>query len=181
MPRRIHSYADPRRFVAGTVGLPGERTFYLQAGDGRALTSVALEKSQVDMLADRIGRLLAQAGVPDDAGRDDNDPLDLPLEEEFRVGTLGIAWIPGEGEGQGDRILIEAHAVGDEEAAEPGDDDPDAPDTLRVWLTPEAAAAFARRSRALVAAGRPPCPFCLQPLDPGGHVCPRANGYRRRA
>lgn len=179
MPRRIHSYVDPRRFVAGTVGLPGERTFYLQASDDASVTSVSLEKAQVAMLAERLERLVAQAGVAETAGRDDNDPLALPLDEEFRVGALGIALLPDDGvEG---RILVEAHALGEEEAAEPGDDDADAADTLRVSLTPEAAAAFARRARALVAAGRPPCPFCLQPLDPGGHICPRANGYRRRA
>ncbi|MFM1966090.1 MAG: hypothetical protein RL134_1815 [Actinomycetota bacterium] len=179
MPRRIHSYVDPRRFVAGTVGLPGERTFYLQASDDRSVTSVALEKAQVAMLAERIERLVSQAGASEESGRDDNDPLALPLEEEFRVGALGIALVPEE-DGPA-RILVEAHALGEAEAAEPGDDDDEAADTLRVTLTPEAAAAFARRARALVAAGRPPCPFCLQPLDPGGHICPRANGYRRRA
>lgn len=179
MSRRIHAYVDPRRFVAGTVGLPGERTFYLQASDDRSVTAVSLEKAQVSMLADRVARLLEQADAPQSAGRDDNDPLSLPLEEEFRVGALGLAWIPDEGAGE--RLLLEAHALGEEEAAEPGDDDPSAADTLRVWLTPGAAAAFARRAKALVAAGRPPCPFCLQPLDPSGHICPRANGYRRRA
>jgi len=178
VPRRIHDYVDPRRFVAGTVGLPGERTFYLQASDSRSVTSVALEKAQVAMLAERLERLLAQMDIPDSAGRDDNDPLALPLEEEFRVGALGIAALPDEGSGE--RILIEAHALGEEEAAEPGDDDPDSADTLRVTLSMDAAAAFARRAKALVAAGRPPCPFCLQPLDPGGHICPRANGYRRQ-
>jgi uncharacterized repeat protein (TIGR03847 family) len=178
VPRRIHSYVDPRRFVAGTVGLPGERTFYLQASDARSVTSVALEKAQVAMLAERVERLLAQAGVPESAGRDDTDALALPLEEEFRVGALGIAWLPDEGSGE--RVLIEAHALGEEDAAEPGDDDDDAADTLRVSLSPDAAAAFARRAQALVAAGRPPCPFCLQPLDANGHICPRANGYRRR-
>jgi uncharacterized repeat protein (TIGR03847 family) len=178
VPRQIHAYVDPRRFVAGTVGLPGERTFYLQASDDRSVTSVALEKAQVAMLADRIGGLLAQAGIPETAGTDDHEALALPLEEEFRVGTLGIAWLP-DGE-DGDRVLVEAHALGDEEAAEPGDDDDDAADTLRVLLRPDAAASFVRRARTLVAAGRPPCPFCLQPLDPAGHVCPRANGYRRR-
>ena len=181
MSRRIHSYVDPRRFIAGTVGMPGERTFYLQASDESTMTSVALEKAQVAMLADRIGRLLAQSNVSANAGRDDNDALALPLEEEFRVGTLGIALLTDEGVDGGDRILIEAHALGEDDAAEPGDDDPSAADTLRVSLGLEAAAAFARRARALVAAGRPPCPFCLQPLDAGGHICPRANGYRRRA
>lgn len=159
--------------------MPGERTFYLQAQDGNIVTSVSLEKSQVAMLADRIGRLLMQAGLPMTLGADDNEPLSLPLEEDFRVGALGIAWLPDEG--AGDRVVIEAHMLGEAEAAEPGDDDPDAADTLRVSLTPAAAAAFARRAEALVAAGRPPCPFCLQPLDVGGHVCPRANGFRRRA
>lgn len=179
VPRRIHSYVEPRRFVAGTVGLPGERTFYLQASDDRSVTSVSLEKAQVSMLAERIERLIDQAGASVLAGRDDNEPLALPLEEEFRVGALGLAWISDEGAGEG--LLLEAHALGEDEAAEPGDDDPDAADTLRVFLSPDAAAAFARRAKALVAAGRPPCPFCLQPLDPTGHICPRANGYRRRA
>lgn len=179
MTRRIHAYVDPERFVAGTVGLPGERTFYLQVRDGAAMTSVSLEKAQVTMLAERIERLLAQAGLPLIAGVDDNAPLAVPLDEEFRVGALGIAWLPGEG-GDVDRILIEAHELGETEAAEPGEDDPGAADTLRVTITANVAAAFARRAQALVAAGRPPCPFCLQPLDPGGHICSRANGFRRR-
>lgn len=180
MARRILTYVDPRRFIAGTVGMPGERTFYLQASDGQAVTSVALEKAQVAMLAERVQRLVEEVGADPGAGADDNDPLSLPLEEEFRVGTLGISWLPEAGQGEG-RVLIEAHALGEAEAAEPGDDDDEAADTLRVSVTAESAAVFARRAAFLVAAGRPPCPFCLQPLDPGGHICPRANGYRRRA
>lgn len=175
MPRRIHAYSDPDRFIAGTVGMPGERTFYLQAVDGDHVTSVALEKAQVALLADRLEELLDEAGVQPTLAPDDNDPLTVPLDEEFRVGTLGIAWLPEQG-----LVLVEAHAMSDSEAAEPGDDDADAADTLRVTMAPETAAAFVRRARAVVSAGRPPCPFCLQPLDPAGHICPRANGYRRR-
>jgi uncharacterized repeat protein (TIGR03847 family) len=155
--------------------MPGERTFYLQARDGDAVTSVALEKAQVALLADRLEELLAEAGANPGPAPDDNEPLTVPLDEEFRVGTLGIAWLPDP-----ERVLIEAHAMGDVEPAEMGDDDPGAADTLRVTLTPSSASAFIRRARALVSAGRPPCPFCLQPLDPAGHICPRANGYRRR-
>jgi uncharacterized repeat protein (TIGR03847 family) len=84
---------------------------------------------------------------------------------------------------QGSRlVVIEVHAVGEEDADIPdlADDEADGPDTVRVWLTPAYARAFAERARQVVAAGRPPCPFCSQPLDPQGHVCPRANGYRRR-
>ena len=52
-------------------------------------------------------------------------------------------------------------------------------DRLRVRLTPEATRAFIDRARRVVAAGRPPCPLCGQPLDPAGHLCPRHNGYHR--
>ena len=177
MARRIHSFDQPRRFVAGTVGMPGERTFYLQAVDGSSITSVALEKAQVALLADRLEELLDEAGVGDALAPDDNEPLDVPIEEEFRVGSLALGWEPVR-----QQVVVEAHALSDEiEAADLGDDDPDAPDTLRVLIDAPRTRAFIRRARALVAAGRPPCPFCLQPLDPAGHICPRANGYRRRA
>ena len=177
MARRIFDFEWPDRFIAGTIGMPGERTFYLQAVEGSRIASVALEKAQVALLAERVDELLTEVGRDgDDPAPDDNDPLSVPLEEEFRVGSLALAWDPAQ-----EAIVVEAHALGDE-TAEIGDDtDEKAPDTLRVLLSPGEAAAFCRRARALVAAGRPPCPFCLQPLDVGGHICPRANGYRRRA
>jgi Protein of unknown function (DUF3090) len=37
--------------------------------------------------------------------------------------------------------------------------------------------AFVERARALQRAGRPTCPMCGEPKDPGGHVCPRSNGH----
>ena len=183
----VFDYDPPERFVAGTVGSPGSRTFFLQARGGGALTSVALEKAQVAALAERVGELLdevvrrsgGQAPVPAvaPAGTEDNDPLDLPIEEEFRVGTMSLAW-----DGERELVVIECFEVldGDEDPLEAGGGDPD-PDraVLRVNVTGAAARAFVDRALALVAAGRPPCPFCAGPLDPEGHVCPRANGYRR--
>lgn len=108
------------------------------------------------------------------AGSEDTAPLDLPLEEEFRVGTMSLAW-----DGERDVVVIECFEVTEEDL------DPELPElspqrnVLRVSLDGTTARAFAARSLALVAAGRPPCPFCAGPLDPSGHVCPRANGYRR--
>lgn len=176
MARRVFDFAWPDRFIAGTIGMPGERTFYLQAVEGSRIASVSLEKSQVALLAERLDDLLVQVGRDiDEPAPDDNDPLSVPLEEEFRVGSLALAWDPAQ-----DAVVVEAHALGDE-AADVGDDaDTEAPDTLRVLVSPGEAMAFSRRAKALVAAGRPPCPFCMQPLDAGGHICPRANGYRRR-
>jgi uncharacterized repeat protein (TIGR03847 family) len=184
MNRTVFDYDRPTRFVAGTVGLPGERTFYLQAREGNEVTSVALEKAQVAALAERVDELLDQvastgASVPSVAPADlaDTAPLDVPLVEEFRIGAMALGW-----DESSDRIVVEVHAIAEEgtEVPEIGDDDADGPDTLRVWLTPAYARAFAARTRQVVAAGRPECPFCNAPLDPSGHVCPRANGYRRR-
>jgi len=188
VPRHLFVYDPPERFVAGTVGEPGSRAFFLQARSGPRVTSVALEKEQVALLAERLEELLDEivrrtggstsvpAAVP--ADMTDNDPLDQPILEEFRVGSLALAWDESHA-----RIVIEAGAVTEaENPAEPLSDDPtaEAPDVLRVRLTGGQARAFAARAQAVVSAGRPPCPLCELPLDPQGHVCPRQNGYRRR-
>ena len=186
MPRQVFAFDPPERFVAGTVGQPGERTFFLQAKVGERVTSVALEKIQVAALAERLTQLLDEvrrrigdeANVPPAPPPDIDDvaPLDTPLLEEFRVGTLALAWDTDD-----NRVVIEAHAQTEaEEQAEiePLSDDEDGPDVLRVRITPSQARAFVKRAERVVAAGRPPCPFCGLPLDPEGHVCPRSNGHR---
>jgi uncharacterized repeat protein (TIGR03847 family) len=185
MPRQVFDYDPPDRFVAGTVGEPGSRTFFLQARGGNRVTSVALEKAQVSVLAERVDELLdevlrvsgGKAPVPAVAPVDaeDNDPLDTPIEEEFRVGAMSLAWDPDTG-----RVVVECYAEG---VAVEEDEDEDTDElegsVLRVSISGAAARAFTKRALAVVAAGRPPCPFCNNPLDPEGHICPRANGYRR--
>ena len=188
MARQVFLFDQPERFVAGTVGPPGERQFYLQARDGKRVVSVALEMGQVQALAERVDGLLdevvrrtgGEASVPATAplGSDDLDPLDTPLTEEFRVGAMSLGW-----NGDTELVIIEAHRVvdDDDEAEVPDleEDDEEGPDCLRVRLTGAAARAFAKRAMSVVSAGRPPCPFCNLPLEPSGHICPRANGYRR--
>jgi uncharacterized repeat protein (TIGR03847 family) len=174
-------FDPPDRFVAGTVGPPGQRTFFLQASAGPRVTSLSLEKEQVSVLADRINDLLdsyAGGAGGDHAAADvvDNAPLDTPIEDEFRVNTLSLGWDDGR-----QVIVIEC--------LDRDPDDPEAsadpsvltqePRQVRVVLTPATARAFARRTRSVVSAGRPPCPFCGGPLEPEGHICPRANGYKR--
>ena len=194
MARLLFDYDPPDRFVAGTVGQPGSRTFFLQARSAARVTSVTLEKQQVSVLAERIDELLDEvlrrsggaAPVPALAPADseDNGPLDVPIEEEFRVGTMSLAW-----DVDAERVVIECFAEGmsvgteeeepaeePEEAEEPVDEDGS---VLRVSISGATARAFAKRALAVVAAGRPPCPFCANPLDADGHICPRANGYRR--
>lgn len=193
MPRLVFDYDPPDRFVAGTVGEPGSRTFFLQARGGSRLTSVTLEKQQVTVLAERVDELLDEvlrrsggaAAVPALAPghSEDNAPLEAPIEEEFRVGAMSLAW-----DAHSERVVIECFSEGMTVGEEDEDDADDAEVTppeeqegsvLRVSLSGSAARAFAKRALAVVAAGRPPCPFCANPLDPEGHICPRSNGYRR--
>lgn len=188
----VHRYDAPDRFVAGTVGQPGERAFFLQAREGNRITSVACEKQQVSVLAEHLERVLNEvvrrssgpADVPPSARRtSDTDPLDAPITEEFRVGTMTIAWDPSI-----DKIVIELFSNVDVEddaeesaapAAEPESEEVQADEVFVVKITAAYARDFVARAQALVSAGRPPCPFCLQPLEPDGHICPRSNGYRR--
>jgi uncharacterized repeat protein (TIGR03847 family) len=172
VPRQVHQFDPPERFVAGTVGQPGDRTFYLQASGAGRTVSVALEKAQVALLAEKLTELLDEVrrrgiDVPTGPPREIEDvaPLDQPVEEEFRV-VVVEAQAPTEGEGE-------------EGAAEIGDDSETGPDTLRVRMPPQTALSFVTRAQRVVAAGRPPCPLCGLPLDPAGHICPRMNGFRR--
>jgi uncharacterized repeat protein (TIGR03847 family) len=188
----VHRYDAPDRFVAGTVGQPGERTFFLQAREGNRMTSVACEKQQVSVLAEHLDRVLdevlrrsaGEVDVPPASSKArDTDPLDAPITEEFRVGTMTIAWDPSI-----DRIVIELFSnvdVVEEEgtqaippATAEESDEIEADEVFVVKITASYARDFVARAQALVAAGRPSCPFCLQPIDPHGHICPRANGYR---
>ncbi|MEO3754649.1 DUF3090 domain-containing protein [Streptomyces sp. B6B3] len=194
MSRQVFLYDPPERFVAGTVGLPGRRIFFLQATAAGRTTSVALEKAQVEALAERIDELLDEVvrrsggntSVPAVAPAEltDAGPLTTPVEEEFRVGTMALAW-----DSDTERMIVEAQALveldadSEEEFAEAEErllrDDENGPPMLRVRLSGTMARAFAKRALEVVNAGRPPCPLCSLPLDPEGHVCPRQNGYRR--
>jgi uncharacterized repeat protein (TIGR03847 family) len=201
----VHSFDDPERFVAGTVGPPGQRTFFLQARQAGRLVSVALEKQQVAVLAERLDLLLDEAlrriggdpRVPALAPQSlqDQGPLDQPIDEEFRVGTMTLGWDEG-----ANRAVIELFPVSDanlveidddnDDDDEDGEDDPveiedeieieiEASEVVIVSLEPGYARAFVQRAQTVVSAGRPPCQFCGGPIDPEGHICPRANGFKR--
>ena len=172
MTRRVFIFNEPERFVAGTVGEPGDRTFFLQAREGSAVVSVALEKVQVAALASRLEDLLEAVDATDVSEPDDR-PLEEPVVEHFRVGAMALAW-----DAETDAVVIEAQTpTGDGEYAELPDDAEDGPDLLRVRLDPARARGFVRRAEILVAGGRPTCPFCGEALDSQGHFCSRNRGH----
>jgi uncharacterized repeat protein (TIGR03847 family) len=187
-----HEFDPPERFVAGTVGEPGARTFFLQARSGQRLVSVALEKQQVAVLAERIDELLdevmASAGndtlIPAVApvGLDDADPLDQPIDEQFRAGTMTLSWDPGIA-----RVVIEVFPLTDtaDDEGVTGEiaevvEEAEPEEIFLVRLEAGPARAFVKRATLVLEAGRPDCPFCGSPIDPDGHLCVRANGFRRR-
>jgi uncharacterized repeat protein (TIGR03847 family) len=180
----VYMYDPPERFVAGAVGQPGDRTFYLQAKSSARVTSVSVEKFQVSLLAERLDELLDEVlrrsgGSPEvpaaaPAGLQDDAPLDMPVMEDFRVGAIALAW-----DGEESRVVIEAQEATDEPVEPLAEEVPaDGPGVLRVRISPGAARAFAQRALRIVAAGRPPCPLCGLPLNADGHICPRQNGHR---
>ncbi|MEI5675206.1 MULTISPECIES: DUF3090 domain-containing protein [Nocardioides] len=186
----VHGFDPPERFVTGTVGPPGSRTFFLQARSGARLVSVSLEKQQVAALAERVDELLDDVLSSEDhesvipavapLGLDDTAPLEQPIEEEFRAGTMTLSWDPAD-----ERVVIEVFPFSEAAVVSPDqlDEDiiePDPEEVLVVRLPPGAARAFVKRSEQVLEAGRPSCPFCGNPIDPDGHLCVRANGFRRR-
>ena len=186
----VHGFDPPERFVAGTVGEPGARTFFLQARTGPRIVSVALEKQQVSALADRIDELLDEVMSSDSTegvvpavaplALEDSAPLEQPIEEEFRAGTMTLSWDPGD-----ERIVIEVFpyteaAVVSPEQVDEDFEEPEPDEVLLVRIEAATARAFVKRTAQVLDAGRPTCPFCGVPMDPGGHLCVRANGFKRR-
>lgn len=175
MSRRVFDFDTPDRFIAGVIGEPGARAFYLQARQGGALVSIGLEKTQVAALAGRMSELLdtvegLSGELPAGVIRDDQ-PLEEPAVELFRVGAMALAW-----DATAAQIVIEAQPLGDEaEIGVVSDQASSGPDLFRVRVEPARARDFIRRAASLVAAGRPACPFCGQPLEATGHFCPKTN------
>ncbi|MDN5892607.1 MAG: DUF3090 domain-containing protein [Nocardioides sp.] len=186
----VHGFDPPERFVAGTVGEPGQRTFFLQAREGVRMVSISLEKQQVAVLAERIEDLLDEVMGSDDTRAvipavapldlDDREPLEQPIDEEFKAGTMTLSW-----DASDERIVIEVFPFNEAAVVTPdqADEDfaePEPDEVLLVRITAGHARAFVQRAEQVIEAGRPSCPFCGEPIDSDGHLCVRANGFKRR-
>jgi uncharacterized repeat protein (TIGR03847 family) len=177
MPTRVHEFAWPDRVVVGTIGLPGARTFYLQVRAGKQIVSIALEKQQSALLAEKIDDILDQlitaegnpfsvpTGTPIELV--DNDPLET-VQEQFRAGAMSLGWDPTTAQ-----VVIEAYPITDVDADDDDEspDEDDANEMLLVRMPVGTARAFAKRTREIVEAGRPTCSTCGYPMDADGHVC----------
>ena len=183
MPPIVHGFDWPDRFVVGTVGQPGSRSFFLQARTGAQMITVALEKEQSAALAERIDEVLDELMADDGNPFSiptltpvelvDNDPLEQPVEEQFRAGAMSLGWDPSTAQ-----IVIEAFPLTEEdiEAFDPAEVVPE--EVLQVRIPVGTARAFAKRTREVVGSGRPLCPLCGVPMDSDEHVCTLPDGFR---
>jgi len=176
----LRTFTDVSRFTVGTVGLPGERTFYLQLNSGNTVISASLEKSQVAALSERLEYMLKEIRLvhplaPRPQLIRDSLPLEMPVMDEFRIGSIAIFF---DEDTQLIQIDLREVNTNDEDL---DDDSPLLEDiqVIRLFISPSQAKTFHDRAELVIAAGRQPCPFCGSPIDPQGHLCARANGYRR--
>ncbi|MGA0857348.1 MAG: DUF3090 domain-containing protein [Candidatus Nanopelagicales bacterium] len=177
--RILYEFTQPERFIVGTVGMPGERSFYLQVTNNKSVVSVAIEKGQASVLANGLEKLLDDLykmghQVPmAEPGDLDLEPLSLPIDIEFVAYSMGLAW-----NAETELLTLEIHAES-EDIPDVEENPENGPDCLRVRINLQQARGFIARTQKVVAAGRPICTFCQYPIDPQGHICPRSNGFRR--
>lgn len=177
MPRVIYRHQPATRFIVSAIGEPGERQFFIQVKSSEGLNSVTLEKTQVIALTERFEELIRElrrgklATVADLSAAVDNLPMELPIDEDFQVGVISITW-------EKDLVFVNIQAISQDEDLILDDLD-SGPDLIIATLRIDQVKGFCERAKSIVNAGRPACPFCGLPIDPLGHLCPRANGYRR--
>jgi uncharacterized repeat protein (TIGR03847 family) len=165
---------------AESIGEPGKRTFRVRILRGDESASLWMEKHRIAALGEAIPRLIEQIDTPDQHPDVRANPIGYFPDEptvEFKVGRLALGYAAQE-----DRLVLIAHdlAVEMAEGEEEGDneDDSDLP-AFACRFTREQARTLSHSCTDAVAGGRPDCMLCHRPIDPGGHMCPRANGYQK--
>ena len=176
----LRTFQEVSRFTVGTIGLPGDRTFFLQIRSGNSLISTSLEKSQVAAMSERLNFMLREIRLIHPVSERpqlvrDSLPLENPVLDEFRVGSIAIFY-----DEESEKIQIDLRELNlsDEDFDEESPSLEDL-EIIRIFISPTQAKTFHDRAELVIAAGRQPCPFCGMPIDPEGHLCARANGYRR--
>lgn len=179
MPRIVYRHEPATRFIVSAIGQPGEREFFIQVKSKDALNTLAIDKNQVVALTQRFEELVrelrrAQLLTTEESSASpliDDKPLELPIEQDFQIGVISITW-------ESDHVVVNIQAASQDDELVL-DDLESGPDLVIATLQINQVKGFCERAKMVVSAGRPACPFCSLPVDPNGHLCPRANGYRR--
>lgn len=168
-PEYMYDFDPVTRITTHTVGLPGQRVFYLQARFNSQLVSLIAEKEQIAMLARAIDQFLDELSEQNPLISSEDDVLPLmnmnleePLEPEFRISEMQIGY---------DRerdlmVLIVQGIESEQQLVQPN---------ARFFATRQQMRALSKHANEVVSKGRRICGNCARPVDPTGHFCPRMN------
>jgi uncharacterized repeat protein (TIGR03847 family) len=164
-------YDEVDAFTVGAVGRPGQRLFMFQARRGRERVTVKCEKQQAAAVAEYLRKLLNDLPPAEDRPMPGSLELTEPYDAAFVLGPIGLGY-----DRSTDRVVLQLdELVPVDDDAEPDPDELEDRSRVRVFLTRGQVVALCEHAEELVAAGRPPCMWCSQPMDPDGHICPRMN------
>lgn len=173
MPEFSYDFDPVDRITVGTVGEPGQRTFYLQARNGRQLISLVVEKDQVSALATAVEQLMESLSEKNPLLSSSDDmimftsmELEEPIEESFRVGQIGLGYDEAR-----DLLVLIAQEAGSTSEGE------EALDTVRLTFSREQGRSLVQHGHEIVSKGRPRCAQCGEPMNPEGHFCVKKNGH----
>jgi uncharacterized repeat protein (TIGR03847 family) len=160
------------RITTDAVGKPGERTFFIQATQQDQVITLLIEKYQIQTLAIGVEQFLSELATQypqlEAATADYNEDkmrIHPPVDPLFRVGDLGISY-----DSENDYLILVVREVPTEEEGTAR--------TMNILCTRSQMLALCRWGLELSGRGRSICPQCGEPMDPGGHFCPKKNGHK---
>lgn len=170
MAEAQYDFASVDAIDAESIGTPGKRTFRVRLLRGTDSAALWMEKQQLAALGEAIPRLLEQLNTPDQHADEDAESIGVFPDSptiDFKVGRMALGYAAQE-----DRLVLVAHDV-------ETDEDESTTPTLSCRFTREQARSLSESCAEAVAGGRPLCQLCQRPIDPEGHMCPRANGHQK--
>jgi uncharacterized repeat protein (TIGR03847 family) len=173
----FYEFDEVDEFSASAIGEPGSRVFYLSARHGRQRVTVRCEKLQVKAISTWLRNVLNDLPPSEHRPMAGVSGLGVAPDHVFVLGPIGLGY-----DRVNDRLLVQLEELVDSDVSEDEDDDDrlSSADTtdrghIRFYVTRGQADAFCEHADRIVAAGRPPCQWCGNPIDPRGHACPRMN------
>lgn len=177
MTEYLYDLNPVTNLIADAVGEPGKRTFFLQARAGVDLVSVVMDKQEVGSLAISVLQLLEELeksypNLPQTSQSHHILHPEEPMDPLFRVGQLSIGYDEDD-----DTVWIVAKALMiNEETSEIVDPNREDVPGVRFVADRDQMRAMSEHALEIISQGRPICPLCNQPIDRGGHFCPRTDG-----
>ncbi len=174
----FYEFDEVDEFSASAVGEPGSRVFYLSARHGRQRVTVRCEKLQVKAISTWLRNVLNDLPPSENRPMLGQPDLGVAPDHAFVLGPIGLGY-----DRINDRLLVQLEELLDDDMSddddetdeEPAETEPSDRGHIRFYVTRGQADAFCDHADRVVAAGRPPCQWCGNPIDPQGHACPRLN------